>query len=288
MGLDLPQSIWIDTDIAMGASRGDVDDGFALAAALMAAEQFPARFRIAGISVVDGNTDAATALKCARAMLVHFPRLAINVVPARDAGEEIANVSSPCTVLALGPLTNVAAALTRIHAREQRGPTIGSTNLSVHWVGGVRHAWSIRRRLSDLNVLRDKAAAQIVRAHTSQTHTQTHTQTQYPLDVVDKLLMRRGHLQRIATMNALGAYLAKTSARWMRRAVWSHGRPAFPVWDLVPVLSILGMLPAQQFAHAAQGRQLHQFDADGAWQAFDELLQHHERTPPRTQARTIV
>ena len=42
--------VWVDTDVALGDGRGDVDDGFALAAILTAARR--GRTSIAGISTV--------------------------------------------------------------------------------------------------------------------------------------------------------------------------------------------------------------------------------------------
>jgi hypothetical protein len=44
--------IWIDTDMALGANRGDVDDGFALAAVLAAASSESNAIKIEGISPI--------------------------------------------------------------------------------------------------------------------------------------------------------------------------------------------------------------------------------------------
>ena len=51
----LNTQVYIDTDNAMSSSRGDVDDGFAVAAMLCS------QLTVLGISSVSGNTDASSA-----------------------------------------------------------------------------------------------------------------------------------------------------------------------------------------------------------------------------------
>src|SRR6476659_3064386 len=53
--------VWVDTDVALGARWGDVDDGFALAALLRCPS-----VEILGISTVFGNTTPEVAARCAR------------------------------------------------------------------------------------------------------------------------------------------------------------------------------------------------------------------------------
>src|SRR5688500_19462844 len=60
--------LWIDTDNALGADRGNVDDGLAIAALL------GSRARVIGISCVAGNTDAASVVAATRALLQRIPR----------------------------------------------------------------------------------------------------------------------------------------------------------------------------------------------------------------------
>jgi purine nucleosidase len=246
--------IWIDTDIAMGASKGDVDDGFALAAVLCAARAMPAQAKIVGISVVTGNTLATTAAVCVESLSLKFGALEPAALMPEAAAKAIAQLLPTTVVLSLGPLSNVAAAI-------NQNPAL-ARHVSVYWVGGVLRPWSIRRRMSDLNVRRDPLAAQLV------TKTNSFAR-QFPLDVIDQLTANAAQLQRIAATGDIGRYLADTSQRWLRYAWLRHGVAAFPVWDLVPALYALDRLPEATFDD--KNRLVH-FDPKAAWREFEALL----------------
>src|SRR5262249_33409195 len=65
---DLPiPRVWVDTDIALCAYHGDVDDGFALAA--LAAAHRAGRIELLSVSTVFGNSTAARSAECARELL---------------------------------------------------------------------------------------------------------------------------------------------------------------------------------------------------------------------------
>jgi purine nucleosidase len=134
--------IILDTDIAMGAPGSDIDDGFALALAVDLADQ-----QLELVTTVNGNTDVDTSTLLALDLLDRLGRPDIPVVrgartpllrpvhdhPARDrvagvrerlAGREPATgraataivdlvLANPgeITLVAIGPLTNVAVAL---------------------------------------------------------------------------------------------------------------------------------------------------------------------------------
>src|SRR5262245_23668939 len=123
-------SLWVDTDNALGADSGDVDDGLALAALLCAARQ--GAVQIAGISVVDGNTDALTAARCTRA-LVALSGLAVPVFDMCDAPAAIAALPPDTSLLSLGPLTNIASAF-------ELAPRCAE-HLELRMVGAVRRGW---------------------------------------------------------------------------------------------------------------------------------------------------
>jgi inosine-uridine nucleoside N-ribohydrolase len=109
--------LWIDTDAACGHSpRTDPDD--CLAIALLARSR---EVEIAGISVVAGNAPLAVVERTTRALA---DELAIRV-PVQTGPRTLraALEQGPLTVLALGPLTNVAEALAaepRLAARVSR------------------------------------------------------------------------------------------------------------------------------------------------------------------------
>jgi inosine-uridine nucleoside N-ribohydrolase len=56
----------VDTDVALGARRGDVDDGFALAALFRAVQR--GRVELLGVSTVFGNATARESERCALAI----------------------------------------------------------------------------------------------------------------------------------------------------------------------------------------------------------------------------
>jgi purine nucleosidase len=106
-----PRRVWIDTDAACGHSaRTDPDDCFALALLLRAPE-----VEIAGISTVAGNAPLGVVQATTRAIAGDRP------TDLRAALEQ-----GPLTILALGPLTNIAAVLeTRPDLRKHVARLIG-------------------------------------------------------------------------------------------------------------------------------------------------------------------
>jgi inosine-uridine nucleoside N-ribohydrolase len=250
------QKIWIDTDIAMGMPRDapsmDVDDGWAIATLLRAASIEKAE--IAGISVCDGNTDAAAAFKCLQSLL---RAMDIDDVPAiaRDAAaKSIAAIQDGTVLLALGPLTNIASGLAIDPLLAQR--------VSLITVGGVLDRWNFRRRLSDLNIRRDPGAAAFVLSAFADCR-------QMPLDVIDRLIIDGVRVNRIEASGATGRYLANHSRRWLKGAMWRHGSAAFPVWDLVAALAAMDTLPNAQYD--LQNR-LNAFNVSEAWRVVESLL----------------
>ena len=112
--------VWIDTDPAIGEPERDVDDGLALVQAFHSPE-----LEIKGVSVVFGNAALDRGLPIARTLVHDFGPKGLNVYagaaavadPPRptEASEAIAAAlrQSPMTILALGPMTNIATVLTR-------------------------------------------------------------------------------------------------------------------------------------------------------------------------------
>jgi purine nucleosidase len=110
--------VLLDTDLAMGADVGaDIDDGFALALALA-----DSAIEVELVTTVGGNSDVATSTRLTRALLERLDRADVPVVqgagldaPTRDAAlaivEKVMAEPGELTVVAIGPLTNVALAL---------------------------------------------------------------------------------------------------------------------------------------------------------------------------------
>jgi inosine-uridine nucleoside N-ribohydrolase len=252
----LMRQIWIDTDIAMGmpshAPSRDVDDGWAVASLLRAAAV--GKVKIVGISVCDGNTDAAMAFGCLQSLLRVMGIDNVPIIAHDAAAISMAALQSGAILLALGPLTNIADALAIDPALAQRAALIT--------VGGVVNRWNFRRRLSDLNIRRDPHAAAIV-------HSAFIDCRRMPLDVIDRLTIDAVRMDRIGASGAVGDYLANHSLRWLRGAKWRHSRTAFPVWDLVAALAAMDALHSAQYD--VQNR-LTTFDASDAWRVVESLL----------------
>jgi inosine-uridine nucleoside N-ribohydrolase len=134
-------------------------------------------------------------------------------------------------------------------------------------VGGVANPLSFRRRLSNLNIHRDRAAASLVLS-------QWRSSYQFPLDVIDQLCIGDAELEALKSTGAIGSYLALNSQDWLRTSWLRHGRNQFPVWDLVAALGAIGHLPTAGYDE--RHRLIH-FDSDKAWQEFLTIIQ-----PPDT------
>jgi inosine-uridine nucleoside N-ribohydrolase len=97
-----PRRVWIDTDAACGHSaRTDPDDCFAIALLLRSPE-----IDVVGISTVAGNASREVVDATTRALLTQRGFAVLRTTELKVALEQ-----GPLTILALGPLTNIAAVL---------------------------------------------------------------------------------------------------------------------------------------------------------------------------------
>jgi inosine-uridine nucleoside N-ribohydrolase len=178
--------ILLDTDLAMGAPGSDIDDGFALALALAEPE-----LRVEMVTTVNGNTDVDTATRLSRELLARLGRTDIPVVRgagsgltpsgrsgsvnARAASAGAAPGNSPAkesaaaalvnrvraepgelTIVAIGPLTNVAIAL----ALE---PAIATQVEGIVVMGGVYlEQTNVAAMPGEFNIWSDPVAAALV------------------------------------------------------------------------------------------------------------------------------
>jgi purine nucleosidase len=170
--------VLLDTDLAMGAPGSDIDDGFALALALA-----DPGMSVELVTTVNGNTDVDTATRLTGELLARLGRANIPVVrgagaPVRGAGRgrggHRAEVGAPrghaaveiaervlaepgeLTVLAIGPLTNVALALLL-------EPAVAGAVREIVVMGGVflRHT-NIAAMPGEFNIWCDPDAAAVV------------------------------------------------------------------------------------------------------------------------------
>lgn len=269
--------VWVDTDVALGASTGDVDDGFALAALFGASRA--GRIELLGVSTVSGNADAATAERCARTIAAAAG--AVSGVPilsgagpagAASAARAIAGLPDGARIAALGPLSNVAAAAAIDPGLPAR------TSLSV--VGGNLTSSGILPPFwpHEFNLARDRGAARRVLA------APWRELLFYPLDVVSRLRCGAARLDEVSRLGAAGTLLARESRRWLARSQRIPGRSDFAIWDLPSALAAADAISVAASPHRFPRVQrafagipdpalaVTSFDADGAWRAFLDLV----------------
>ncbi|MBL8693035.1 MAG: nucleoside hydrolase [Planctomycetes bacterium] len=220
--------VWIDTDCALGAERGDVDDAFAIAAVVR-----NPRVELLGVSTVFGNSSAAGAVRHVERLLTEAGVDGVPVLAgAQRAGgssesvaRRLVELPEETRVLALGPLTNLANAQkldAQWSRRIGRIAVVGGRPASR---GPVPPWWP-----HEFNLTKDLAAAQSCFEHWIQADLWT-------LDVVCGLRLGQRDLERIGAASALGAYLYEGSRRWLRRSRWLL-RSGFALWDVPPALDL--------------------------------------------------
>jgi len=244
-----PARLWIDTDAACGAgARTDPDDCFALL--LLASD---ARLDIVGVSTVFGNaplplTDSVTralmgtlGIDRARPVPVfrgaarpedHSPTPAVSALRSALEG-------GPLTVVALGPLTNLAAAL---HGRSDLGPRVarlvavmgrhpGHLFHPAEGAGGgilFGHGSVFR----DFNVALDRgAAAAVLRARLPL--------LLVPYEAAREIELTGEDLDRVSSDGAAGAWVARRARGWLEYWRRDIGRNGFYPFDLVAALQVV-------------------------------------------------
>jgi len=266
----------VDSDNGLGSPRGDVDDGLALIALLRSG------LPVAALAGVFGNTAEwrARANHRALAALCGYdgPVLAGAAGPLRaraplpEASRFLLGGAGPWRVVALGPLTNLAAALeaeSRVAARITEVVAVGGNRSSR---GRWPPYWPYEFNLTaDRRATRDVVESGV-------------PLTLVPLDVARRLVVTPADLA--ALPGSLGEHVPRHAARWFRRALLVRGRRAFPVWDLVAALFVVDPAACETEATAAR---LHPsgwlelgvgtrrvtvvraFDPRGLWQRFIAL-----------------
>lgn len=261
--------VWLDTDVALGSTRGDVDDGFAIAALLAAARL--GRIDLLGISTVSGNASAPEAARCARA-LVAAAGSRVRVVSAAETASAIAAVPDGCRLVSIGPLSNVGAAVALAPDFAARvSLSVVGGNLTSR--GPLPPLWP-----HEFNLAKDRGSVRAVLG------APWRELVLYPLDVMRPLRCTAERVRRISSAGPVGALLAEGSRRWLRRSRWRWGSAGFPVWDLPSALQAAGVLeveiasagfPAAQRRYSGIPENVSAavaFDPRTAWREFDVLL----------------
>ncbi len=236
-------SVWIDTDPACGqGATNDVDDCWALLQAFRSPE-----LSILGISTVFGNTDGHTAFTTATSVVQRLsgdkeasemPPVFLGARGPEDRNDDIdteataalaeALRQSRVTIIALGPLTNIAAVLKRHPDR-----TAGIRGIVA--VAGKRpdQGWfypgsSRFLHFHDFNFRKDPAAFDVVL-------NSGIPLTLIPFELATKVMIRRSDLDTLLTSGAQAKWLADTSADWMGHWERRLGSDGFHPFDALAV-----------------------------------------------------
>ncbi|WP_210480834.1 nucleoside hydrolase [Naasia sp. SYSU D00948] len=230
--------IILDTDLSMGEPGSEIDDGFALALAAADPE-----LRLELITSVNGNTDVETATLLS---LELAERLGLSDVPvvrgaaapltrpdrARGAPEEIRerygrHVPTPgyaaaaiadlvmrspgeITIVAIGPLTNVAAAIVL-------EPALAENVQEIVVMGGIFLGQTLQASMpGEFNVWVDPEAADTV------LHSGAPLRW-VGLDVTNRVRLTREHADRLAQgTGGFGPFAAEATVRWIERMRKEH------------------------------------------------------------------
>jgi inosine-uridine nucleoside N-ribohydrolase len=227
---DLRYRLWIDTDAACGHSaRTDPDDCWALALLARAAGD-----RIVGISTVSGNAPLAVVERTTRELAGRLsPTLRVHSGAEARQAITAALEQGPLTVVALGPLTNLAAVLAErpdLQARVARVVAVMGRRPGhiFHPAEGANAGMLFGHGpvFRDFNFEMDvRAAARIVESQVPL--------TLVPYDAARRVEITGADLDRLAVSSPALSWVAGRSRSWL--AYWREeiGRDGFCPFDLL-------------------------------------------------------
>ncbi|MEM7005042.1 MAG: nucleoside hydrolase [Pseudomonadota bacterium] len=226
--------VWIDTDPAITSGNGEVDDGYALLQALRSPE-----LDVVGVSAVFGNTDIDNTYPMAQEILARAGREDVPVYRGHGArGERGANEAtdalltaldtSQLTIIALGPLTNVAAAL------GQTGAELYHVD-EIVFVGGRRVGLEFRATPDQADPFRDlnfeldpEAADELLKLNVPMTLA--------GWEVSSTMWLTNDHLETLrGDGDAVAEWLADQSQAWLDNWVANFKAPGFTPFDTLAV-----------------------------------------------------
>jgi inosine-uridine nucleoside N-ribohydrolase len=212
------KSVIIDTDIGLGTTNAEIDDGLALSYAFSKSKDM----RIAGITTVFGNVVGNQTYKNVLNLLRAFNlgniraekgalkplRDQQQVEPSAEAAAELvieAVQTNPgqITLVCIGPLTNIAAALIM-------EPNLARNIKEVYIMGGAIEVPGNVTPTAEFNIYSDPIAAKIV-------FNSKMPMTLIPLDVTTKTLLMQKHLNELKSVGGSKiGYLVKWVEPWLR------------------------------------------------------------------------
>ncbi len=254
---DAPRRVWIDTDAACGHSRKtDPDDCFAIALLAHASN-----LQIVGISTVFGNAPremvdrttielaASLSVESGRALPVYSGSaapLGQHVVPKSPATDALiaALEQGPLTVVALGPLTNLAAVLSkRPELRSQVTRLVAVMGRRPGHIFHPAEGGNARTLFGHGPVFRDFNFVTDVRA-SSQIVALNLPMSLLPYDAARGIEITASDLDRIAAAGGAASWVAERARPWLSYWQDDIGRQGFYPFDL---LAAAYVVEPQQF-----------------------------------------
>lgn len=201
--------IFIDADNGLGSPKGDIDDGFAIAALIKGGAD------IAAIGACEGNTreDLAYANNARIASILGSSAPQLHAAEARQFLR-----SFDGRIAALGPLTNVVEA----HKAAEIVIVGGTFETPGRWPPLFPF---------EFNLTFDKPAAVAV-------FNSDVPLTIFPIDIARTLYARKEDLDAIR--GPFGDYAREHAKRWFRHLLWMRQTRRFPIYDLAAAFYLLG------------------------------------------------
>ena len=232
--VEMPKRIWIDTDAACGESETtDPDDCFAV----LLLARAPGG-EIAGVSTVQGNADSETTDRITRELVALLRREVPHIGPVHRGAAALGEAldKGPLTLVALGPLTNVAAALAARPDRRKNiarliavmGRRPGHLFHPSEGAGGgmlFGHGPVFR----DFNFEQDReAAAQVLAMQLSI--------TLVPYVAARQVSLTRADLAALEAQGGAAAWVASRARGWLSFWQEAVGRDGFYPFDLLAAI----------------------------------------------------
>ncbi len=211
----LNHQVYIDTDNAMSSSKGDVDDGFAVAAMLCS------QLTVLGISSISGNTDAFSAHENNKLLTDITAYKGPLFCGERDSKDLVCFMCKhpDAKMLALGPMTNIASAL-QSGAQFSELIIVGGNSTSK---GFLEPIWPM-----EFNLCKDKKSWRQV----------FHSDVAITIIPLNQAKRLRFTPKKLSDINSseIGKFLGVHSHRWLVRNRIVKARNWFPIWDLVAAM----------------------------------------------------